>query len=232
MDEEYEGTLTQVCGYPKPEHEFIRKARDAGSHSRPLSAGRSSPQELILDEFCATCGYHRKSALRLLHRPLAVPGTRARPGLKPTYDPEVLLPVLKRVWLASDQLCSKLLKAALPEWLEHYEGQHAPLTWEVKEKLLAISPAQIDRLLRSTTGSIWNGALFRPDKRPDGKMESGLTSSSVYRNVVMKYAKEVGISVEGFGPQLSFQSKKPSSHTPRQVSLALKEAFPRPFYHQ
>lgn len=33
-------------------------------------------------------------------------------------------------------------------------------------------------------------------------MESGLTSSSVYRNVVMKYAKEVGISVEGFGPHV------------------------------
>ena len=45
-----------------------------------------------------------------------------------------------------------------------------------------------------------DGALFRPVKRPDGKMESGLTSSSVYRNVVMKYAKEMGISVEGFGP--------------------------------
>jgi hypothetical protein len=31
------------------------------------------------------------------------------------------------VWLASDQLCSKLLKAALPEWLEHYERRGAPL---------------------------------------------------------------------------------------------------------
>jgi len=30
----------------------------------------------------------------------------------------VLLPVLKAVWLASDQLCNQLLKPALPEWLE------------------------------------------------------------------------------------------------------------------
>ena len=44
-------------------------------------------------------------------------------------------------------------------------------------------------------------ALFSPVKRPDGTMESGLTSGSVYRIVVMKYAKEVGISIEGFGPQ-------------------------------
>ena len=59
-----------------------------------------------------------------------------------------MLPVLKAVWLASDQLCGKLLKAALPEGLEHYERRAAPLGEAFKEKLLAISPAQIDRLLR------------------------------------------------------------------------------------
>jgi hypothetical protein len=55
--------------------------------------------------------------------------------------------VLKEIWLCSDQLCSKLLKAALPEWLERYERGHR-LAPEVKEKLLAISAAQIDRLLQ------------------------------------------------------------------------------------
>ena len=115
-------------------------------HGRYQRAGRPHKTR-ILDEFCATCDYHRKSALRLLHRPLAGPG-RARPGPKRTYDPAVLLPVLKMIWLASDQLCSKLLRAALPEWLGYYERQHAPLADEVKEKLRAISPAQIDRLLR------------------------------------------------------------------------------------
>jgi len=116
-------------------------------HGRYQRAGRPHKTR-ILDEFCATCDYHRKSALRLLCRPLAAPGSRARPGPKRTYDPVVLVPVLKVIWLASDQLCSKLLKAALPEWLGYYERQHAPLAEDVKEKLQAISPAQIDRLLR------------------------------------------------------------------------------------
>ena len=116
-------------------------------HGRYQRAGRRHKTR-ILDEFCATCDYHRKSALRLLRGPLAAPGSRARPGPKRTYDPVVLLPVLKVIWLASDQLCSKLLRAALPEWLDYYERQHAPLAEEVKEKLRAISPAQIDRLLR------------------------------------------------------------------------------------
>lgn len=116
-------------------------------HGRYQRAGRPHKTR-ILHEFCATCGYHRKSALRLLHRPLAPPSARRRPGPKPTYDPVVLLPVLKVLWLASDQLCSKLLQAALPAWLEYYERHHAPLSEDVQEKLRAISPAQIDRLLR------------------------------------------------------------------------------------
>ncbi len=116
-------------------------------YGRYQRAGRRHKQR-ILDEFCATCGYHRKSALRLLNRPFSTPGSRKRPGPKPTYDPVVLRPALKVVWLASDQLCSKLLHAAMPEWVTHYETHHTPLSPEVKEKLRAISPAQIDRLLR------------------------------------------------------------------------------------
>ena len=38
-------------------------------HGRYQRAGRPHKTR-ILDEFCATCGYHRKTALRLLNRPL------------------------------------------------------------------------------------------------------------------------------------------------------------------
>ena len=70
-------------------------------HGRYQRAGRPHKTR-ILDEFCATCGYHRKAALRLLNRPQStVPPTR--PGPKVRYDPLVVLPVLKAVWLASDQ---------------------------------------------------------------------------------------------------------------------------------
>jgi len=64
-------------------------------HGRYQRAGRPHKSR-ILDEFCATCGYHRKAALRLLNTPLRT----------------------------------------------------APLPEAVKETLLKISPAQIDRLLR------------------------------------------------------------------------------------
>jgi len=115
-------------------------------HGRYQRAGRPHKTK-ILDEFCATCGYHRKAALRLLNRPLPTAPPK-RSGPKILYDPAQVLPVLKLIWLASDQLCGKLLKAALPQWLAHYERCSAPLPEAFKKKLLGISPAQIDRLLR------------------------------------------------------------------------------------
>ena len=115
-------------------------------HGRYERAGRPHKSR-ILDEFCATCGYHRKVALRLLNRPLrTAPAKRSGPKL--LYEPDAVLPVLKAIWLFSDQLCSKLLKAALPEWLEHHERRTAPLPEAFRKQLLKISPAQIDRLLR------------------------------------------------------------------------------------
>jgi transposase InsO family protein len=118
-------------------------ARIYGRYQR---AGRPHKSR-ILDEFCLNCDYHRKAALRLLLGP--GPGAfKKRPGPKPTYDAERLRPVLKIFWLATDQLCSKRLHAALPEWLGHYGPGHRPLSAELRKQLLAISPAQIDRLLR------------------------------------------------------------------------------------
>jgi hypothetical protein len=115
-------------------------------HGRYQRAGRPHKTR-ILDEFCATCDYHRKAALRLLNRPLrTVPPKRSGPAV--LYEPAEVLPVLKAIWLASDQLCSKLLKAALPEWLDHHERRGVPLPEAFKKKLREISPAQIDRLLR------------------------------------------------------------------------------------
>ena len=99
----------------------------------------------ILDEFCAVCGYTRKHAIGLLSRK---PRRRRRkPGPRRRYDGEVLEP-LKAMWLAAEQLCSKRLKAALPLWLPFYEQERGPLAAPVRKKLLQMSAASIDRLLK------------------------------------------------------------------------------------
>jgi hypothetical protein len=45
-------------------------------------------------------------------------------------------------------MCSKKLKAAIPLWLPFYEGEFESLADQVQHKLLAMSPATIDRLLK------------------------------------------------------------------------------------
>ena len=54
--------------------------------------------------------------------------------------------VLIRFWSATEFLCGKVLKAAIPGYLPFYEGTYGPLSTEHREKLLAISPASIDRV--------------------------------------------------------------------------------------
>jgi len=104
----------------------------------------------ILDEFCAVCGYARKYAIQLLNRK---PRTgRKKPGPKRKYQAEVLEP-LKAIWLLSEQMCSKRLKVALPIWLPFYEEAHGPLEPTTRKKLLRISPATIDRLLKKVRAS-------------------------------------------------------------------------------
>ena len=87
---------------------FSKKEYLGRIYGRYQRAGREHKSK-ILDEFCAVCGYHRKFALRLLHRPLR--SRRRRPGARRQYDPQKLLPVLKPIWLAAEQPCGKRLAA-------------------------------------------------------------------------------------------------------------------------
>lgn len=108
--------------------------------------GNRQVKKTILDEFCASSGYNRKSAIRLFTRGLM--GTRDQPaGRKKVYDPKLLLPPLKSIWLSTDQMCGQRLKAAIPLWLPHYELQNKLLP-EIKAQLLSASARTLDRLLK------------------------------------------------------------------------------------
>lgn len=100
----------------------------------------------ILDEFCSVCSYQRKYAIRLLRR--KVSRAPRRPGRPSRYDQPELLVVLRKIWLATDQMCSRRLVAAMPLWLPHYEVSFGVLDESVKSKLAGISSASIDRLLK------------------------------------------------------------------------------------
>ncbi len=100
----------------------------------------------ILDEFCEQFGYSRKHAIEVLRAKLPAPGGRPRSGPVRVYDADVLR-VTKALWLASDQLCGKRLAPALALWLPFYEAREGRLPVRLRRKVLAISPATLDRLL-------------------------------------------------------------------------------------
>jgi len=67
---------------------------------------------VILDEFCSVCGYNRKYAVRILNHPPSS-SSKKHIGRKPVYRGYEFLIALKRIWFASDQMCSKKLVSAI-----------------------------------------------------------------------------------------------------------------------
>jgi len=107
-------------------------------------AGRWERRQ-ILDEFTRVTGYHRKHALRVLHRPFGPRPARPR---KRIYD-EAVRQALALLWEAADRICGKRLKALLPVLIESMERHgHLRLDPVVRSALLDVSAATIDRLLR------------------------------------------------------------------------------------
>ena len=102
----------------------------------------------ILEEFVAVSGYHRKAAIRLLNGSREVDGRTTRRGRPALYD-DAVRQALVVLWEASDRVCGKRLQALLPVLIPAL-GQHGHLQLDsiVRGKLLAISAASIDRLLR------------------------------------------------------------------------------------
>jgi hypothetical protein len=70
-----------------------------------------------------------------------------KPGAKPIYNSAALLAPLKRIWFATDQMCSKKLKAAIFLWLPLRAGvwraaclHHDTLLW----RYLGIALPELD----------------------------------------------------------------------------------------
>lgn len=107
-------------------------------------------KKIILDEFCATCGYSRKHAIRLILRWVHILASGRRPranksGRIPLYGSTVQHFTVV-LWKKMRRMCSKRMKEALPVWLGYFNEPGC--TEEVKRKMLMMSPATIDRILK------------------------------------------------------------------------------------
>lgn len=118
-------------------------------------AYKTAPKQektLILNQFCNATGLGRSTARRYLtntntgnkriHRP-------DRRTHKPTKYSTATKKQLTRIWRLMGMPSGKYLKAVLPEWLQALEDHNEiKLTAPIRDELLTISAATIDRYLK------------------------------------------------------------------------------------
>jgi hypothetical protein len=106
----------------------------------------------ILDELCATVGWHRKHAVRALgrHGTAMVAGVEERRSRRRKYD-ATIKDAVTALWEASDRVCGKRLVVMIPTLLPALE-RHGRLKLDEtdRERILAISAATLDRMLGPT----------------------------------------------------------------------------------
>ncbi|KVD76698.1 integrase [Burkholderia ubonensis] len=113
----------------------------------------------ILDEFLELTGYHRKHAIRVLGRD--TPAPKAKPGPQRSYGDDVCATLIP-LWEAADRICGKRLKAVMPTFIDAMTRHgHLSLSHEMRERLLQISAATIDRLLRDVREQAFGGQRKR-----------------------------------------------------------------------
>jgi len=139
--------------------EIVEAVRTRYEHASKLEKG------VILSEFTAVSGYHRKHVIRLLNPPT---GARVKSVIESerVYD-EAVKAALVLIWETADRICGKRLKAAIPHLMNAMEKYgHLKLDAEVRKKLIAVSAATIDRMLKP----VRKGAGIRRKRRSPKKL--------------------------------------------------------------
>jgi len=128
-------------------------------------AATRAEKRVILDEFVAVTGYHRKHAVRLFAETKGSGG--GRHGTRRRLYDEAVQEALVVLWEASDRICGKRLKPLLPVLVSSLERHgHLQLDLAVRDKIITASAATIDRLLAGTRSATRGGRPFRRATAP------------------------------------------------------------------
>lgn len=114
-------------------------------YERYRLAGREG-KNVILNEFCANTGYHRKYAIRLLNGPRPEKWRKKRERRREVSYGQETLAILTAVWEAAGYPWSARLKALLPAWMPWIRKRFG-VRAEIERQLLKISARQMDRRL-------------------------------------------------------------------------------------
>ena len=137
----------------------------------------AAERRIILSEFVALTGYHRKHAIRLLNQTAVLRESSRRRGGRRVYD-DAVRDALVVLWEAADRVCGKRLHAVIRILIPALEQHgHLQLDAQVRGQVLAASPATIDRLLSPIRTAARGGPARRrvsttPMRRPCGSGRS------------------------------------------------------------
>lgn len=132
----------------------------------------------ILDEFCEICGYHRKSAIRLLNRIRGLP--RRKPG-RPSEYGDTERQILEVIWLTANRPCSTRFKTTLTVWLPFYENEYGPVEEATRKRLLKISARTLDRLMKPVRSK--HGNRGRCGTRPGSLLKNQIPIKTDHADV-------------------------------------------------
>ena len=127
----------------------------------------------ILDEFIKVTGFHRKHAIRALKRHA---GNSSEPSPRARIYDEAAVTALTILWEAADRICGKRLKEAIPTLVDAMERHgHLQLEPEVRSRVLAMSAATMDRVLKPAR-----------DTGKQGRRRSGINNTPLRKSIAVR----------------------------------------------
>ncbi|BCW35119.1 hypothetical protein StoSoilA2_11750 [Arthrobacter sp. StoSoilA2] len=195
-----------------------RRAVTKAIATRYARSDRAAKKQ-VLNELCATTGWHRDHARKALRQALVLKPVRPRAPRPPLYG-EPVIEALRFCWAVQGTPCGRLLAAALPDLVPRLRRfNELQIDDSTAAQLLRIAPATIDRRLKP------DRAKLDPRGRSHTKPGTLLKDS-----IPMRTWAEWDDAVPGFVEidLVGHEVATGASSVSRWISPTLQRAGPRP----